>query len=117
MFTVEELINKVREIAKANPDFVYQYPCSDMCYYTDVNGGCLFGQAINLLDSNIDLTNFNPTDLCSVNGPSIKTVLRELNIYGNRKQIDWCSLVQGAQDEQVAWGEAVSGGDARYGNI
>lgn len=104
MYDIELIINKVRELATKYPAAVYK---GHVCSYTKgnvLNGpdreGCIFGQAIIELYPDFD---FGEPDTYG-----IAELIERNNIDCKKIQLDWCDVVQAKQDDDVAWGEALS---------
>lgn len=107
--TVQQIINKVREIANRLPDYVYQKPTySARCQYKpDMYNphGCIFGYALRELGESID----------SFQGKVISGVLCDLEDAGKldgkiwvgpernevMQEIRWCDRVQAYQDGRL----------------
>lgn len=110
---VDELVSKVREVAKENPTFVYtKKPHDDQsfsaggCEYTPdkMNPyGCIIGAG--LLKMGIDTTQPPWND----NEP-IDTIL-EGEAFTHYKQVKWLHVVQDCQDNGHPWGQAVETAD------
>lgn len=113
-FTIEQLIQKVRDLAEQNPDFVYCQIVKEKeknfgCYYAtsgnDPDKGCIFGQAIldlqpDLKDNLIKIDN-------NFSVPRIKELLEEFKVDFTQNQVRWCNAVQNQQDECKKWKIAV----------
>jgi hypothetical protein len=113
----EDLIQNVRQLANDAPYNTYEgnkngYGC---CYAkgecSDGSIGCIIGQAMITCDESITEYISDPArqskqfellwdDMCETN-------LMEMS----REEMNWCSKVQGLQDDGVAWQEAVSQAD------
>lgn len=107
MITAEQLIEKVRELAAAKPDFVYRRPeNSTSCLYREHDGmpGCIFGQAFDALG--VELTDAHEHK-------GITRVLSLLGISVTRLQVEWMMSVQDAQDLGHSWAEAIARADFR----
>lgn len=109
-FTLEQLVDTVRELAKANPDFCYKSDIESIsgsgqiCFYTKGSNcnGCLFGQAILKLQPNL----YNYLDSEDAHCPPTITVLLH-DILSNDSDYSWCQLVQLFQDSGRSWGNSV----------
>lgn len=106
MFTVEELVAKVREIAKSRPDTIYT-GTEKGCEYnagrcSDGSIGCLFGQAMKELGEHY-----------LEYGGYIDSVLSgNLKIAKNSDpKVLWCRKVQYCQDNSRSWGSSVEYAD------
>ena len=106
----EELCDKVRELATTYPSATY---LGEVCSYTrgDVrNGpetlGCIFGQAIRLLDP--DLLETIGAD-CYYDHEAIDELLARGVISPPKEPslASWASALQDQQDLRVPWGEAL----------
>lgn len=107
MITAEQLIEKVRELVTANPEFVYRRPEGQIsCLYREHNGtpGCLFGQALTALG--VELTDVHERR-------TIDVLLPQLGISVTRLQVEWMMSVQNAQDLGQSWAEAIDRADFR----
>ncbi len=113
-FTIDQLIQEVRNLATDWPDFVYQSCSSGTCCYTksktDPNKGCIFGQAILRLQP--DLKDV----LLNNNSVSISGLLMILgfDVDAFNKQRNWCIEVQQKQDRHQTWANAVKFADERW---
>lgn len=120
-FTIEQLIQKVRDLAEQNPDYVYEkiendkfktvfcLSTSSSCSYLksknpgNEDKGCIFGQAI---------LNLQPDLKPELETPfSISTILSHIGINGNDFEKKWCAAVQAAQDSQYSWKDAINKAD------
>lgn len=130
MFTMTQLIEKVREFANQYPDGVYSN--SGSCCYTigtvkdgPEQCGCIFGQAIKALGGTIEekIAQVNGADCTFVEGctgmPNITALLETRFPYvfntASYLQLNWCIAVQRYQDSQMKWGDAIKFADRRYG--
>lgn len=106
--TVTDIIAKVREIAAAEPDFMYPQTGGTCTYnesspYDDVRTPqCIFGKALTQLGIPV------PDQF---EGRGIQTVLVKMNIPFTEEQEQWMRIVQGHQDDHVPWGHAVQAAD------
>lgn len=115
IFTSEDVVDVVRDIAKASPDFIYESPVytTGQCRYAHGdkdNGyspGCLMGQALNRLG--VDLSEVVPYE-----GESVSYVLNKLGIHTTANINSWLDTVQVYQDEGSSWGYAVNNVDDDY---
>ncbi|TDB90882.1 hypothetical protein E1264_03385 [Actinomadura sp. KC216] len=102
--TFAALESKVRELASANPDFVYDRGDYISCRYNpdDLQPGCLFGQAFIALGHPIPM---------HLDTRPIDTVLRILAIEMTPEEESWAWYAQKGQDRGKPWGEAVKNAD------
>lgn len=116
MITIEDIEKKVRQLAEANPEFVYTDQTTGntkfdaKCGYvgkefrSTEGAGCIVGQAMQKLGvSEKILLEFEYT-VDSVNDAGVEGLLNWLNINGSAK---WLSDVQGHQDSSEPWARAV----------
>lgn len=118
--TLDDLEAKVRELAKARPDFIYEQESSIDCTYVHKGGkpGCIFGHALLALGvSPVAITD-------EVNPVPITTALELLSVSelvdeevfvfspANPKTLLWMASVQAYQDGRTPWGRAVALADA-----
>lgn len=110
------VIEKVREIAAQNPDYVYQRPSftSCCCYcssHSDPNQGCLIGRAIlavrpdlreDLLEIDKKAEAFNSFHL-------LEKIHKELDL--TKQEVTWLNAVQFFQDTGITWSMAVAEAD------
>ncbi len=114
MFTVEELVAKVREIAKSRPDTIY-YGTEQGCEYnaglcSDGSIGCLFGQAMKELgETYLEYGGFIDSVLCRRDNLNIAK-------HGDVK-VSWCLKVQNNQDSGTDWGTCIKSADALYPEV
>lgn len=112
MLTVEELVSKVREIAKSRPNTVYtgthrgcEYNAGEC---SDGSIGCLFGQAMKELGVfYLDYTNYIDVILSNrlkIAEPSDPKVM-------------WCRKVQYCQDGGLDWGSSVEKANDYYPEV
>lgn len=111
MITIQRLIARVRKLAKANPDYVYDPGenelgiRNDCMYAPDENQpGCIFGQAL-------EAEGIHPSD--DWEGNSIDNILEDLGVKMTPAQKDWVANVQNNQDSRLPWGKAVAEEDKR----
>jgi hypothetical protein len=116
--SIDDIIEKVRELAKKVPDNKYNRdkndrPLSGQCSYetglcTDGSIGCIFGQAALALGLRL------------VGGIAIDHVFSSRQITTetrlNRK-ISWCCAVQRYQDTGNTWAKAVEQADVEFSLI
>ncbi len=93
----QELISKTREIASANPDFVYysdEYKGHRACRYTEKNGepGCIFGHALK--EMGIDIPFESEVNIQGI---------WNLGIPFTSAQENWACYVQDHQDLGLSW--------------
>lgn len=117
MFTTTDIVNEVRRLAKAEPNFVYidqeGRDKDSPCGYTGMGPGtsqgraCIVGQALMNLGV--------PAEALVDSEDSVGVLLAELEQveYGpfDSTNEEWLTTVQGFQDEGTPWGEAVSSAD------
>jgi hypothetical protein len=120
-FTPKDLVRKVRELAAANPEYVYQKPADDpsgfSCLYVHTSedgspGGCIFGRALRELGVPAEWfpgrEGNNVLDLLETLWPGRKWARSyDRTVIGDSYIGTWCSRVQGYQDERKTWAEAV----------
>lgn len=111
---IEDLINRVREIAERSPSYVYPVPPRG-CSYTHFKDGdptwpCIFGQAfleLGVEESELQVYNDGVAK-------SITAILRFQGIKRTKQQELWCGSVQGDQDTGRMWGRAIENADQDY---
>ncbi|QDM55932.1 hypothetical protein SEA_TRAX_45 [Gordonia phage Trax] len=115
--TFEKFVAEVRRLANENPNFIYKprtVPGRQItCHYVNedrTGGDCLIGQAL----FNTGMRTIEQLD--EVEGRGAATVLRRYFDAPSALQ-RWATEVQGAQDDGVAWGEAVRRVDARHAEL
>lgn len=104
-----DLVQKVREIAAANPDFIYR-PVKDesglfpRCSYSrNGQASCLIGQGMAALGVSIEVL-----EQLDEEGKSVGLIYS-----GDESQdIQWLDEVQAYQDSQMPWGRAIENADA-----
>lgn len=101
MISINELTNKVKEIANKYPNNIYK-PEGKSSYFRGTNSdcpmsGCIFGISLTMLE--VDINGLDSQPICSA--------LDKLNIKYNTKQIDWCRSVQLCQDRGRSWSTAI----------
>lgn len=122
MFTVEQVIGKVRELAEEYPNAVYQQVNCGGCCYTIGNVkdgpgcGCIFGQAIKALGGELHETYNNIDCKYILKGftdiPRAGYLLYEkFNLKLSISQESWCNKVQMMQDDGKTWSQAVAYAD------
>lgn len=105
-FTLEQLVDEVRKLAKENPDNNYNNGYQKaQCFYNKgecSNGtiGCLFGQAMKRLGVSDDQLN-------GFGSKPIRDILRENRVKHNENLFSWCEDVQMSQDDGLPWGKCV----------
>ena len=111
-FTGTQLIQKVRDIAAGNPDFIYSIPeeeGGDTCMYwhTGSNSpGCIMGHALTELG--VDKNDIGEGDNIIAVLEGILGKDHHLVDLVNRKQQEWLQKVQKEQDTGThTWSEAV----------
>lgn len=120
----QKIIAKVREIASADPDFIYRSPTGAACLYVHKGEpSCLIGQALwqlGLIDGEIESA---PSVL--VAGRSFTTqpnkawvtdLLPHLDILVSESEGKWLKTVQDRQDDLHPWGMAIEVADLQVAN-
>ena len=109
-FTADQLIDKVRELATANPEYRYK-GTNGGCYYrpkTFFSGAksdsCIFGQAIKILD----LVSYSQLK----ESVRIDTNLHLLDVITTPEQRIWVRNMQYSQDRGKRWGKCLRDADA-----
>lgn len=102
--TPKEVEAEIRRLAAESPDNVYRGGEDAGCLYTlgtCTNGskGCIVGQALCRLGFEEQCKEMDRSG-----GQNADDMLRACNILGDYR---WINTVQGAQDEEMKWGEAV----------
>lgn len=110
----QRLIYAVRDLAEANPLFVYTPPGGHAtCKYVhEGKGSCIVGQALlnlGLIDIDIEQT----VD----NGAAIAGLLMRLEINLAATERRWLSVVQVHQDRGAPWVRAVNEADEEYPDV
>lgn len=112
----QEIVRKAYALCVANCDNVYtpEDPVAG-CKYTRgkcSNGsvGCIFGQI--LPHDEFDLERYDDE---AVKLPGIETVLRDKLPEMPIAAIRWCSQLQGSQDIERSWGDALAIAEDNYG--
>lgn len=105
-FTLQKLIETVRELAKENPNNAY---IRSVCYYNKgecTNGtvGCIFGQAMRKLGVSED-------ELNKFGCKPISDIFRQNHIGYDPLFFTWCEMVQQSQDSGKEWGQCVKEAD------
>ena len=109
-FTINQLIETVRELAKEDPDNIYKNLNNQvLCFYNKgncLNGtiGCIFGQAFRKLG--IDDTTLNNFEY-----KSIAEIISHNFPNCDRKLVMWCREVQSHQDKGYSWSESIKQAD------
>lgn len=103
--TTAQVIEKVREIASERPDVRYE-KVGTTCFYdagkcSDGTCGCIFGQVFTALG----VTGVTGWTGITTKLPSIVEDIPTM------KQLQWCNIVQMAQDVGWSWGESVAKAD------
>lgn len=114
---LKDVITKVRELAAANPDYVYKMPDTGYCQYTfNGQGSCIVGQAY--LELGVPVERVESWDFGSEGRPlgADQLVEREYDDYSLTDK-EWLDNVQGFQDADKPWGEAVRKADERIGAL
>lgn len=112
--TAGQVINKVRDLAEAQPNFVYFKPeveedMGNGCLYVhgrgteNERGGCIVGQALMALGVEIEKKH-------EANNAS--SVIRHMGIDHTDKEIQWLDNVQSSQDTGETWEFAVFSADS-----
>jgi len=110
-FTTTDVRNKINELVKANPTFVYEKPEGEtFCQYVHKNEygqyiegeGCVVGQALVALGVERRLLDVE-TDAVSL--------FEELGIKGSDEDAEWCGNMQGYQDSRKEWRYAKENAD------
>lgn len=112
---LDAIVARVREIARANPDFVYEKPdpmgkCVN--WYENENGekvgSCIVGRA--LIDLGYPVTDQSPSN-------SATDMLYDLGLPGSNSQALWLRKVQIHQDGHRPWGRAVELASGEFPNV
>ena len=125
MITLQQVVDKVREVAKERPEFVYRDQPgagADECSYTsagidtDEGEGCLIGQALmrcglsretlaQLQDGKaVGISDFLPVLVGHVEQESNRNTTRD-------PRVRWLLAAQNAQDTGSSWADAVAQAD------
>lgn len=122
MTTAKEVIQEVRNIAKANPDFRYQdhndgLGCSyfGSSYRTPTGQRCIIGQAF--LNLGVDTTKLRETELDRADiDLDISSVIEAgiVDIDTSGRETQWLLTTQNAQDQGKTWATAVNDADTLY---
>lgn len=116
-FTINELMQEVRDLADEHPTFIYQAPdATRQCFYSkDRNGtgqaeyGCIFGRALARLGVTV------PAWLDRTPIVRALTQMEEFQVTPNTNdKITWCSIVQVQQDVGDTWRHAIKTADKIY---
>ena len=115
MITTKQILDKVIELAEANPDNSYIKDKEELtCYYTKgtcTNGtqGCIVGQTLMALGvKKEELEVFDDPGVGFV--ISAKSVIRKLFDYsGVDPNLDILDSIQSMQDMGLGWGECIRG--------
>ncbi len=107
---LSKLILAVRELADKYPDLVYEEPKGGKCQYKPSRQsdgdmlGCIVGMGLRKIG--ISLAGLDTKDDTSILG-----LLEEAGFDENDRQVAWLAEVQGAQDMDTSWGDAVTSAD------
>ena len=116
MSITRQLIKHVRDLAEANPHFVYQKPIDPDSngvgcrYEVDGEGSCIIGQAAIKAGVPVELLRKWDNPRGNYDSSSIGVVADTIEIEGMRP-IAWLGDVQRHQDAGKSWGEAVRRAD------
>lgn len=111
--TTKQVVEKVREIARLDPDYIYRKPalgaCSNLPDPLNPHG-CIIGYALTALGFKI-----NKED---ANEPAYDLISKYLGIedeYTEQQQNDllWCGDVQRGQDNEYSWGQSIIQADEK----
>jgi hypothetical protein len=121
MITQYDVVQEVRKIAAERPDFIYRKPqyksngvlvdSASCMYINSPEGeepipGCIFGHALLNLGVEPDrIRKYEGAIASSI----VRNLLREATV--DVLNADWMNKVQDAQDDGVAWGDAVASAD------
>jgi len=133
-YTLDDLVNAVREVAAERPDFIYKRRTytnhEKVCVYTEPDGtpSCIIGVALARVGDPVP-----SWDEDRFYSPSVD---RELTIFGTRVWLDyfgidniwnesdevrsrihWLNYLQNQQDNGATWSEAVEWADRNYAII
>lgn len=104
MSVTRQLIKHVRDLAEANPNYVYdQTPCR---YLVNKEPSCIIGQAAH--KAGVELAELEAWDNSKADSTA-SCVLPRIGVDG--PGLDWLDRVQMAQDRGDPWGEAVAKAD------
>lgn len=108
LITGADVVQKVREIAAADPEHVYwredrEVPCTYVG--TQTSEACIVGRALTQLGI--------PRYCLEHQIVHVKELLNVINIQSTPKDADWLLDVQALQDVGYAWGKAVEQADTR----
>lgn len=119
MIDLDDVIKKVRELARKRRDVVYD--SDGACSYargrcSDGTKGCIFGQVFEALGTPIsyemaDRLGAIQNILDDDDEHSARSYLKVRKTSITKKKLDWCSVVQVKQDAHIPWGEAVKYAD------
>lgn len=106
----DRLVQEVKRIAEANPDFVYQRPPGSGCVYVhDGRPSCLIGRALwNLGAIDADFENAVDDRARRVNQFGVMGLLELLGLSLSSDESVLLMTIQDRQDDGLPWGEAVS---------
>jgi hypothetical protein len=105
IITAEMLEAKVREIATANPDYIYDTIID--CKYTTPNNGCLIGQALVSLEPEL-LPVLQEIDAHRMVGIDVLPEKLPMKLTISK----WLCRVQSAQDTGLCWSKCVKRADS-----
>lgn len=114
------VVERVRALAEAKPDFRYLVPDGESCkYYPDPDiglPGCIVGQALEALG--LDPIKVEESsvayDLTYYQGPGRPAERVFGDVPEDDDDLDWLGIVQRLQDASAPWGVAVATADRAY---
>lgn len=116
--TGDDLVNAIREVAEANPDFVYRAPSvHELCVYVDEGQpSCLVGHGLwNLGLINETFDNGEPywAKDANPNYQSVCDVLDRLGLWDQMTEAQrvWVGVAQSTQDDSLSWGTSIRRAD------
>ena len=118
-FTIDQLIQEVRNLAAESPHNRY-HNRGGACFYSKLlcdNGaiGCIFGQAFQRLDIDVEeIDNHADAEDFDGYGSSIDRVIPKLGIEADSFELSWCKKVQTAQDNDKTWASAIEEADSEF---
>lgn len=105
--TGQKIINEVRLVAAANPDFVYEPPDDEGCVYVrDGEPSCLIGHALwrlGYIDAELERHREGPNH----NWDGAPDLLDHLGLHLDDSESEWVAVVQSRQDDGQPWGHTV----------
>lgn len=113
--TTKQVVEKVREIANREPDYIYRkgekYVCSNLPDPLNPHG-CIIGYAMTELGFKIQRdAAYEPAgDLIP-----IYLGIEDEPTEEQARHIQWCTFVQRSQDRETPWGQAVELADSNAG--